>query len=137
MKSTGNMKQPLVQTVPYMLSVLALATLTIFVYTYLHCRVKFIDPLSTKLHVGNLDGWSLTHLALFTYVGYTYPGAKIGIIAFVCGVVWELIEHVLGKSQPSWMKSWGDCDANWWFGRFSDIAMNGSGLLLGNYIHLQ
>ena len=139
---TGMKDEPLVHTVPYMLAVLAMVTLSICVYGYLRCRLRFFDPLSTKLHVGDLDVWSLTHLTLFTGIGYAFPGAKLGVIGFTCGIVWELIEHVLGKSRPSWMGGWGDCDAtefekenaNWWFGRLSDIAMNGGGILLGNYI---
>ena len=129
-------------TVLYMLAVLALAVLSICVYGYLRCRVGFRDPLSTKLHVWDLDGWSLSHLILFTFIGYAFPGTLTGLIAFACGTAWEGIEHVLGKSRPSWLGGWGDCEAaefakenaNWWFGRYSDIIVNGGGILLGNYM---
>ena len=129
-------------TVARMLGVFALGTLAIGVYGLLRCKVGFRDPLSAKLKLGDLDGWSFTHLALFTLVGYIFPGIELALVAFACGIGWELVEELLGKSRPSWLGGWGDCEAaefekenaNWWFGRYSDIAVNAGGLLLGNYL---
>ena len=130
------------RALPTMLAVLIAAIIAIGAYGHVRCQGKFRDPLSAKLHVWDLDGWSLTHLALFTLTGYFFPGQKLGLVAFGCGVAWELVEHWLGKARPSWLGGWGGCDAaefekenaNWWFGRSSDIAVNGAGLLLGNWL---
>ena len=128
------------KAVPSMLIILVSAMLFVCVYGHLRCHLGFRDPLSPKLDIGDLDGWSLSHLFLFTLVGYMFPGRELGAIAFLCGVLWELVEHLLGKSRPSWLGGWGGCEAaeferenaNWWFGRHSDIIVNGAGLLLGN-----
>jgi len=125
-----------------MLAVLSSAILVIGVYGHLRCSVGFRDPLSTKLGAWDLDGWSLTHLAWFTLIAYVFPGRKFGVAAFIGGIVWELIEHFLGHARPSWLGGWGDCDAaefekenaNWWFGRSSDIIMNGLGIIAGNLL---
>lgn len=123
-------------------ALLAFVVVAIGIYGYLRCRRKFIDPLSTKLHVWDLDGWSVTHFVLFTVVGYLFRGWQLGIVAFLLGVLWELVEHWMGRRRPSWLGGWGDCDAkefekqnaNWWFGRYSDILMNTMGIVLGNML---
>jgi hypothetical protein len=137
--SFGGRKE-IAKAVPSMLIILVSAMLFVCVYGHLRCKLGFHDPLSPKLYIGDLDGWSMTHLLLFTIVGYMFPGRELGAIAFLCGVFWELVEHLLGKSRPSWLGGWGGCEAaefekenaNWWFGRHSDIVVNGAGLLLGN-----
>ena len=116
--------------------------IAIGLYGHLRCRRKFVDPLSTKLHVWDLDGWSVTHFVLFSIVGYLFHGWRMGIVALLFGVAWELVEHWMGRSRPSWLGGWGDCkaeefekhNANWWFGRYSDIAMNAMGILVGNAV---
>lgn len=121
-------------------SILVSVVGAIGVYGHLRCRYQFVDPLSTKLHVWDLDGWSVTHFVLFAIVGFTFPGLHLGTLAFLCGVIWELIEHWMGRQRPSWLGGWGDCqaaefekhNANWWFGRYSDILMNLLGLAVGN-----
>ena len=110
------------------------------VYGHMRCKYRFVDPLSTKLGVGDLDGWSVTHFLLFCAAGYYAPGAHLGLVAFLLGVAWEVIEHWLGKSRPSWLGGWGGCNAaefekhnaNWWFGRWSDIWTNAAGIVAGN-----
>ena len=91
----------LAPTLPAMLAALISAVVAIGVYGHLRCKVKFHDPLSAKLGVWDLDGWSLTHLALFAVTAYVFPGLTLGIAAFLCGVAWELVEHWLGKTRPS------------------------------------
>ena len=120
--------------------VLVSTVVVIGLYGHLRCRYRFVDPLSTKLRVWDLDGWSVTHFALFAFVGFFFPGLHLGAVAFLCGVVWELVEHWMGRTRPSWLGGWGDCrakefekhNANWWFGRYSDILMNLLGLAAGN-----
>ena len=126
----------------HIIAICLAAVVIIGVYGQMRCRIRFIDPLSTKLGVGDLDGWALTHFALFSVLGYMAPGTKLATVAFSMGVAWEICEHWLGKARPAWLGGWGGCDAkefekhyaNWWFGRWSDLVMNGSGLLVGNMI---
>jgi hypothetical protein len=68
-------------------------------------------------------------------------GMQNGIVLFLIGCMWELIEHVLGKSRPTWL---GGCPFNtnendegrpWWYGRVSDIFVNMAGILLANYLN--
>ena len=122
---------------------LGLAVLYIVVNGYIRCKYGTgSDILMTKLGICDLDGWSLTHFGLFTYVGYRFPSRFVE--AMGAGITWELWEYWCGKSRPSWMGGFGDCDLttdqidsthqNWWFGRYSDIVMNLSGFILGQYI---
>ena len=114
--------------------------LIIGVYGHLRCRLQFQDPLATSLGVADLDGWSVTHFLFFSILGYVFPGPQKGAVAFLGGTAWELVEHWMGKSRPPWMGGWGGCqapemeahNANWWYGRPSDLVMNGLGLLAGN-----
>lgn len=122
---------------------LAMAVVAIGAYGRFRCNHKFVDPLSTKLPLWDLDGWSLTHLTLFTLIGYGFPGTFHALAAFALGIGWELTEQYMGKARPAWLGGWGDCDAaefeahnaNWWFGRYSDIVVNTAGLVFGNMIH--
>ena len=53
--------------------------------------------------------------------------------------MWEVFEHVVGKRRPGWMGGYGGCnlatdkkdDGNWWYGKWTDIVMNTTGLILG------
>ena len=133
------MAQRIIKNIPRMLGVFGLGSLAICIYGHIRCKVGFRDPLSIKLNLGDLDIWSLTHLGLFAMVGYMFPGAVLGIVAFACGVMWEITEHFFGKSRAK-IRVWGHCPAaefqndntSWWFGQYSDIIVNGMGLLLGN-----
>jgi len=103
----------------------------------MRCKLDFFDPLSTKLGIWDLDGWSVAHLVLFFVVGRAYP-AELPLL-FAYGAAWEIIEHLLGKSRPSWLGGWANCEENknaeyntgWWFGRISDLVVNGIGMVLG------
>ena len=125
-----------------LLLVMLVVIAVIGIYGHMRCKYKFVDPLSRKLGIGDLDGWSITHLVLFSAVGYQASGLRLGLLAFVFGVIWETIEHVLGRSRPSWLGGWGGCNAaefekhnaNWWFGRWSDISINTAGILAGNFV---
>ena len=115
-------------------------TILIGVYGQLRCKLQFRDPLATSLGVADLDGWSVTHFLFFSMIGYVFPGPKTGAVAFLSGAIFELWEHWMGKSRPPWMGGWGGCEApemeahnaNWWYGRPSDLLMNALGLLAGN-----
>ena len=97
------------------------------------------DILMTKLGIFDLDGWSISHFLFFMFLGTQRP--NLFVPAMLMGAAWEGIEAGLGKSRPSWMGGFGDCDLstdqinsshqNWWFGRFSDLIMNAIGFLVG------
>ena len=113
----------------------------IFLYGSFRCeRPEFKDPLQTKLRLLDLDGWSLTHLFFFMLIGYNY-GGKYLVGAFILGVLWEIFEHLYGASRPGWMGGYSDCSkisdqagGNWWYGKWTDVVMNGSGLIIGYYL---
>ena len=113
----------------------------IFMYGNYRCEnPDFKDPLQTKLGIGDLDGWSLSHLLFFMFIGYHFKG-KYLIAAFFIGVLWELFEHYYGEERPGWLGGYGDCDmrtdsleGNWWYGKWSDIVMNLIGLVLGSHL---
>lgn len=116
-----------------------IAVLCICVYGQLRCNLDFVDPLSMKLGIWDLDGWSITHLLLFFITGCMYPDKKLLLFAY--GVVWEGIEHLLGRSRPTWLGGWAHCEeksnadyiGGWWFGRMSDIIVNATGLAISIY----
>ena len=74
-------------------------------------------------------------------IGYQFKNNTYLIVAFVFGILWELFEHYYGEKRPGWLGGYGDCNnlktdretSNWWYGKYSDIFMNVSGLLIGYY----
>ena len=113
----------------------------IFMYGNYRCdNPDFKDPLQTKLGIWDLDGWSLSHLLFYMFIGYHFKG-KYLIAAFLLGVLWELFEHYYGEERPEWLSGYGDCDmqtdrldGSWWYGKWSDIVINLIGLVLGSHL---
>ena len=113
----------------------------IFMYGKYRCdNPNFKDILETRLGIGELDGWSLSHLSFFMFIGYHFEG-KYLIAAFLLGILWEGFEHYYGTERPGWLGGYGDCDmqtnregGSWWYGKWSDIVMNTIGLLSGHYL---
>jgi len=124
--------------------VMLLASSAVIVFAYGDYRCKnrdFKDPLEKQIGIGKLDGWSISHFLLFTVAGYLFPDKYV--IALAIGCVWELFEHYSGKSHPSWLEGYGDCDklasdksdnGNWWYGKWTDIVMNTMGFTAGIYL---
>ena len=117
--------------------------LLIFLNGWYRCKYKNSeDILMTKIPVGDLDGWSCAHVMFFALLGYLFP--DMFLEAMIAGGIWEGIEAFLGKSRPSWMGGFGDCDLrtdqvdtthkNWWYGRVSDLFMNALGFGIGYYV---
>jgi hypothetical protein len=113
----------------------------IFIYGKIRCEYKgFSDPLQFNLPIWDLDGWSLTHFLGFALVGFMRPQDVKITMAY--GVAWELFEFYYGHFKPGFLANWGHCvttdsPANgsiWWYGKMSDLVMNGSGLLFGQYL---
>ena len=97
------------------------------------------------------DGWSFSHLFVFFLIGtFPFESPWYLLIPFAFGVLWEVIEWFAGnpdfsfgnsiwenESRIGWMVG-GKCqmstdkdDGKWWYGKWTDILMNGTGLLLG------
>ena len=87
-----------------------------------------------KLGVWDLDGWSLTHL--FYYFMLTYICPKKWKIIFIAGIIWEIIESILGT--PSMitrnMHTTDESDKVWWYGKVSDVFVNSIGIMIALYI---
>ena len=120
-----------------------LCVLSIFLNGYYRCKYNNgSDFLMTKLNIGNLDGWSLSHIFYNMFLGYMFP--NLFIEATAMGIAWELWENWYGENRPSWLGGFADCNLgtdqldtdhkNWWFCRYSDIAMNLTGFMIGQYI---
>lgn len=116
--------------------------LTIVVYGTMRCKGAFVDPLtfSPVGHPWNkfLDGWGMSHFLFFMLLGYWFPDKLLFIT--LLGVGWELVE-MLFKEHPFYLSKCeytastpGEGYAHWWTGRWQDLVMNTSGLVLGAWL---
>jgi hypothetical protein len=118
---------------------------SIFKYGNYRCQHPDIkDPLQKPLFkkLPWLDGWAYTHFMAFFFIGLftgKIPYWVVLVVGLGLGIVWEVFEHVVGKERPGWMGAYGGCDlatdkngdGNWWFGKWTDLLMNATGMLLG------
>jgi hypothetical protein len=117
-----------------------IAIAIIIVYGHYRCKNKnFTDPLGHKIPIGDLDGWSLDHILWNFILGYFFP--KYILFILFLGILWELFETYCGIYKPDFLNNWGYCttdkknnDKVWWYGKFSDIICNLTGVLLGSYV---
>jgi len=73
-------------------------------------------------------------------LGLKYP--KDFKLLFVTGVIWEVIEFLLGAVKPKWLDGLGHClttdptttDEVWWYGKVSDIVANSLGLYVSTLL---
>jgi len=111
----------------------------IFTYRKTRCNknTKSKDPLEYEF-LYYFDGWSITHLLFYMLLGYLYP--KYLILTFILGALWELFEHCTRIYKPKLLFGIGDCSTNdgitdkWWYGKWSDLFVNATGLLIGQYL---
>ncbi len=118
------------------------ASCSIFLYGKYRCDLpEYFDVLQTKLHLWDLDGWSLVHLLFYMLQGYLYPNSFY--FSMSMGILWELFEQFYGKNPPEFLRGFGHCAKTdpddtdtklWWYGKISDLIMNGSGFLIGLYL---
>lgn len=125
-------------------------------YGTLRCQGSFKDPL-TSSPFGEpwnkfFDGWGMSHFFYFMLLGFLFPKKNTLIFIFVMGVLWELVE-VAFSERPFYVSK---CDYGraintdggnivaqeegrdkWWYGRWQDIIMNTSGMLLGAWLAKQ
>ena len=85
------------------------------------------DPLLRNVHEYiPVDRWIFSHFMVFMIAGAVYP--KQGLKLFGIGVIWEIIEVILGYIYNN--KS----DFTWWYGSYKDPIANGLGILVGIYV---
>ena len=117
---------------------------SIFIYGNYRCQhPEFKDPLQKPLFDEKLpwlDGWAFTHFWAFLLIGLLTQNVSVFLpLSFGVGIAWEIFEHVVGKERPGWMGGYGGCnlatdkneDGNWWYGNWTDLLMNGIGMILG------
>ena len=84
------------------------------------------DPLLSKLFINSyFDQWQLSHFFVHMVAASFYPHYKYTF--FVLGVIWEIIEVILGHI-------YADSNTVWWYGDPKDIIANGLGALVGVYL---
>ena len=119
---------------------------SVFLYGKIRCTFKwFSDPLSFSYN-HNVDGWILSHLVCFTLAGIYFPNTFI--LSMIVGILWEIFEDWVGRTQPKWLSGFGDCmnvsqtgvkskkNKYWWYGQYDDIYADFMGFLIGKYIIL-
>ena len=126
---------------------------SIFIYGNHRCQhPEFKDPLEKPLFdekLSWLDGWAYTHFMAFFFISLFGTNTSLKLnktywpwivaVAFGIGIAWEFFEHVVGKERPGWMGGYGGCnmatdkneDGNWWYGKWTDLLLNGTGMILG------
>ena len=95
---------------------------------------KFVDPFLTKLGIGDLDGWSIIHVAEYIILGYLFPHYFYFIMSM--GVIWECFEFYYERANLNIFKGYGQCstdsgDQVWWYGKISDLICNLVGFRIG------
>lgn len=121
----------------------ALTVLVIVLYGTYRCKTSgFTDPLTLSLFPAPwnkfLDGWGLTHLFYFMFLGYMYPSLKYVAYSWILGLIWEIIEFSM-KDHPFYISRCKytfttDNGTGWWYGRWQDLVMNSIGLMIGYYL---
>jgi len=94
--------------------------------------IKFKSPI-----FGNFfNGWTLTHFIFFYYLGYYYPDCTVE--ASVLGLLWEIIEHVVGEYlpiiNPKLAFSIDPFWTSWYYGCWEDLVMNTLGFYIGRHM---
>ena len=83
-----------------------------------------------------IDGWSISHLLFFMFLGYLFPGEHLQY--FMLGTIWEVLECALsGSPLDQWSQDMGlsvGADKHFWYGKESDIIMNMLGYTIGSSI---
>lgn len=114
----------------------------IFIIGAIRCKTHY-DPLLHKI-VGKVDWWMVSHVITFAIAGFYFPDTFI--YAMILGIIWELIENMLGKFKPSHFKSFGFCiddkqklkfkthKASWWYGQYEDVIADAIGFIIGKYL---
>ena len=97
---------------------------------------EYVDPLMKSVGIEGMDGWSVTHFMFYAILGYYFPNYWREVL--IAGIAWEVFEGAYGKYRPDWMGGFKDGNINitdgepWWYARYSDIAVNCVGFIIGS-----
>lgn len=94
-----------------------------------------------KLGDSKFDLWSLSHVLLYMYFGYYFPGYFVEFL--IIGIVWEIIECVACPATKkvfgcnnnnnnlvcNFIKQIDRCD--YWYGKWEDVPVNIIGFVIG------
>tara|TARA_B100000035_G_scaffold297511_1_gene290347 strand:+ start:126 stop:566 length:441 start_codon:yes stop_codon:yes gene_type:complete len=126
--------------------------LLIIIYGQFRCAFpKFNDPLSIHGMI-YVDGWLLSHFIVFTLAGYFYSNKFY--LAVILGILWEIVEYLLGVNTPRFLKcknqdkskpkfqylhknkdkTLAEKNDAWWYGRYEDIVVDTLGFITGYFI---
>lgn len=121
------------------LGICMFAVMIIIIYGTIRCKGAFVDPL-TYAPVPPpwdkfLDGWGLSHLLFYAILGYLFPNRLLFIT--ILGISWEFVESMF-KDHPFYLSKCNYLESDdtdgWWYGRWQDIVMNTSGIIIGAWI---
>lgn len=136
----------------YLIIFLIIAS-SVFVYGKIRCLLKdnkkFKDPLSFHTNI-YVDGWLLSHFVLFLFIGYKFPNSFC--LSMIFGILWEIIEILIGTYEPGILKGISNCSAidlkkeniinvnsndnlNWFYGRYEDMIIDFLGFVTGYFIN--
>jgi hypothetical protein len=114
-----------------------------FIYLYKGTDFASHDPLNQTVFEWNTfekccSWWPLLHLFWFTVFSFIFPNCSA--LLFTGGVVWELIEVLLGILYVNNKKENLDTKKSklqyniWWSGSVKDILFNTIGIILGRLL---
>jgi hypothetical protein len=129
---------------------LIVVVIVIFAYGYFIRKTGAPDVLERFVTedpaVQNCDGWAMTHLFFWGFLGFWFPGRYLQALGV--GLLWEAVEDVLGRTHitvgGSRLQTIGhtdddtcaytdDSEGNWWYGRFvTDSFYNLTGYIVGS-----
>jgi len=122
--------------------------LAIFAYGFIIRRLGWPDSLEKKITNdpawSNCDGWAMTHLFFWAFLGFWYPGRYLQALGVSLG--WEAFEDLLGRKRltvgGSRLQLVGETDAvtkrpqerdKYWYGRYvTDTFYNLAGYIVGS-----
>jgi hypothetical protein len=127
-----------------------IVVIVIFAYGYILRQANRPDVLERKViddpAVHNCDGWAMTHLVFWGFLGFLYPGHYVQ--ALICSLAWEGFEDFLGRTKitlgGSRLQLVGDVDEETqevtgdddmtWHGRYvTDTFYNLTGYIIGSW----
>ena len=121
--------------------------LFIIMYSKYRCNhPEYKDPLTKGNKLCTVcDGWSISHLLFFMFLGYNFP-KKFQFIMII-GIIWELLEYLVSNTNIKifdFLRGVSTCkistdtlDDHWFYSKWSDLVMNLIGFIAGRYISSQ
>lgn len=82
---------------------------------------------------GKMSWWPISHFVFYFILGLVFPDCDA--IVIIGGMVWEVIEAILGKTVPNVPSTGGDVQyAQWWSMSLTDVWMNVFGYYTGKFV---